>query len=104
MNENKDFIQSEADKLFGDSYRQGEGHCAPTNPENRFDEAPASVESLTPAAEAVGIKPVGTVASPPSDDEPVMAFDYPVVDYISQLYAVVAVGAGRRQGARLGRD
>ena len=23
MNENKDFIQNEADKLFGDSYRQG---------------------------------------------------------------------------------
>ena len=86
MKENKEFVQNEADKLFGDSYRQGEGHCAPTNPENRFDEAPASVESLTPAAEAVGIKPVGTVASPPSDDEPVMAFDYPVVDYISQLY------------------
>ena len=88
MNENKDFIQSEADKLFGDSYRQGEGHCAPTNPENRFDEAPAPVESLTPEAQtavAVSVSSVVPRRASPADDEPVVAFGHPVADYINTM-------------------
>ena len=88
MNENKDFIQSEADKLFGDSYRQGEGHCAPTNPENRFDEAPVSVESLTPEAQtaiAVSVSSAVPQRASPADDEPVVAFGHPVVDYINTM-------------------
>ena len=44
---NEELNQNEFDRQYGESYRQGEGHCAPTNPENRFDEAPASVESST---------------------------------------------------------
>ena len=87
MNEEKDIFENgtEAERLYGDAYRQGEGHCAPTNPENRFDEAPASVKSLTPEAEATvviegtGIKPPRAA---PVDDGPVKVFDIPVVDII----------------------
>ena len=54
MNEEKEIFENgtEAESKFGEQYRQGEGHCAPTNPENRFDEAPASVKLPTPEAEA----------------------------------------------------
>ena len=87
MANEKDIFENgtEAERLYGDAYRQGEGHCAPTNPENRFDEAPASVKSLTPEAEATvviegtGIKPPRAA---PVDDGPVKVFDIPVVDII----------------------
>ena len=57
MNEEKDLFENriEADRLYCDSYRQGEGHCAPTNPENRFDEAPASVKLPTPETEETAV-------------------------------------------------
>ena len=47
MNDEKDLFENgtEADRLYGAAYREGEGHCAPTNPENRFDEATVPVQS-----------------------------------------------------------
>ena len=83
MNEEKVFIQNEAERLFGDSYRQGEGHCAPTNPENRFDEAPASVKSSTPATAEAAVSLAQSVV--PKEGEQVMVFDHPVVDFINTL-------------------
>ena len=73
---------TEADRLYGDSYRQGEGHCAPTNPENRFDEAPASVKSSTPEAEAPAIGIPSTRAAP-ADIKPVIVFEHDIRDYIN---------------------
>ena len=83
MNDEKELIEqgTEAESKFGEMYRQGEGHCAPTNPENRFDEAPASVKSSTPKVETpVAIR---TARAAPTDDGPVMVFDNPMVDYIN---------------------
>ena len=84
MNEEKDIFENatEAEIKFGESYRQGEGHCAPTNPENRFDEAPASVKFSTPVAEAPAA--IGAPRAAPTDDDPIMVFDNPVVDYINE--------------------
>ena len=58
MNEEKDLFENgaEAERLLGDAYRQGEGHCAPTHPENRFDETPASVKSSTPVSPETAIQ------------------------------------------------
>ena len=50
MTQEQDLFQNEFDRQYGDLYRQGEGHCGPTNPENRFDEAPASLNSSTSSA------------------------------------------------------
>lgn len=88
--EEKDIFENgtEADVKFGESYRQGEGHCAPTNPENRFDEAPASVKLSTPEAEATaaieaaGIHPLKAA---PTDDGPVMVFGIAVADIIKTM-------------------
>ena len=78
--------QNEVERLYGDSYRQGEGHCAPTNPENRFDEAPASVESLTPAASADDTAAKELAAQvKPKDLETVEVYGHPVVDYINTM-------------------
>jgi len=98
MNENKDFIQNEADKLFGDSYRQGEGHCGPTNPENRFDEAPASAGASTAAGSSAGAAAGEDSAGGGQDaakalamqvakqgDEPLTAFGYPVADFVNAM-------------------
>ena len=84
MTEDQNIFENttEAEIKFGESYRQGEGHCAPTNPENRFDEAPASVKSLTPEAEATPTSIPSTRAAP-VDDGPVIVFEHPVVDYIN---------------------
>ena len=77
---------TEADRLYGAEYRQGEGHCNPTNPENRFDEAKPSVESLTPVVSNQNADAKQLSAQlVQKDDKPVMAFDHPVVDYINQL-------------------
>lgn len=87
MNDEKDIFENgtEADRLYGAAYREGEGHCAPTNPENRFDEAPASVKSLTPEADGTAAVAGITPRAAPVDDGPVTVFDYPVVDYINTL-------------------
>lgn len=89
MNEEKNLFENgtEADRLYGAAYREGEGHCAPTNPENRFDEAPASVKSSIPEAEGSAAV-VGVSVTPraaPVDDGPVMVFEHPVADYINTL-------------------
>ena len=84
MANEKDIFENgtEADRLYGASYREGEGHCAPTNPENRFDEAPASVKSSTPApSEAQAL----AQSAAPSDNSPVTVFEHPVEDYINTL-------------------
>lgn len=84
MNDEKDFFDpgTEAEGKFGEMYRQGEGHCAPTNPENRFDEAPASVKSSTPEAEAPAIGIPSTRAAP-ADIKPVIVFEHDIRDYIN---------------------
>ena len=96
MNKEKENIEqgTEAESKFGEMYRQGEGHCAPTNPENRFDEAPASVKSLTPENEATAC----SLASPraaPTDNGPVRVFDNDMVDYINTM-----IPNGVPQGSR----
>ena len=97
MKATEDFIQNEADRLYGESYRQGEGHCAPTNPENRFDEAPASVKSLTPeAGNAAGVMPPMATTQ---DDGPVMVFDNPVVDYVNTQLPEGAPEGSRHKAA-----
>lgn len=84
MNDEKDFFEqgTEAESKFGEMYRQGEGHCAPTNPENKFDEAPASVKSSTPKAEVPAIGTPSTRAAP-AGDGPVMVFDIDIRDFIN---------------------
>ena len=88
MLEEKDIFDNEFERQYGDSYRQGEGHCTPTHPENRFDEAPASVESLTPktdeGASAEDAKELAQAVMP-EDEAPVTAFGQPVVDYINEM-------------------
>lgn len=73
---------TEAEIKFGEMYRQGEGHCAPTNPENRFDEAPASVKSLTTDTEAT-VTGVPLTRAAPTDNGPVMLFEHDIRDYIN---------------------
>ena len=85
MNEEKDLFENgaEAERLLGDAYRQGEGHCAPTHPENRFDETPASVKSSTPVSpETASILPAKVVSA---KNEPVLVFDYPIEDIINTM-------------------
>ena len=88
MSREKDLFENEngteAERLLGESYRQGEGHCAPTNPENRFDEAPASVKPSSPsdAPDIESIKPSKVAIA---QKGPVMVFDYPVEDFINTL-------------------
>ena len=88
MLEEKEIFDNEFERQYGDSYRQGEGHCTPTHPENRFDEAPASVESLTPktdeGASAEDAKELAQAVMP-EDEAPVTAFGQPVVDYINEM-------------------
>lgn len=87
MLEEKDIFDNEFERQYGDSYRQGEGHCTPTHPENRFDEAPAYVESLTPktdeGASAEDAKELAQAVMP-KDEAPVTAFGHPVADYINE--------------------
>ena len=79
---NEELNQNEFDRQYGESYRQGEGHCGPTNPENRFDEAPASVESQTNNTnETVKELAQQMVAT----DEKAEVFNHPVVDYINTM-------------------
>ena len=89
MNEEKDLFENgtEAERLYGAAYREGEGHCAPTNPENSFDEAPASVKSSIPEADGTAaVACVGTTPrAAPVDDGPVTVFDHPVADYVNTL-------------------
>ena len=88
MLEEKDIFDNEFERQYGDSYRQGEGHCTPTHPENRFDEAPASVESSTPkTAEGASAEDAKALAQAvmPKDEAPVTAFGQPVVDYINEM-------------------
>lgn len=88
MTEEKDIFDNEFERQYGDSYRQGEGHCTPTHPENRFDEAPASVEALTPktdeGASAEDAKELAQAVMP-KDEAPVTAFGHPVADYINAM-------------------
>lgn len=88
MLEEKDIFDNEFERQYGDSYRQGEGHCIPTHPENRFDEAPASVESSTPkTAEGGSAEDAKELAQAvmPKDEAPVTAFGQPVADYINEM-------------------
>jgi hypothetical protein len=88
MLEEKDIFDNEFERQYGDSYRQGEGHCTPTHPENRFDEAPASVESSTPkAVEGGSAEDAKELAQAvmPKDEAPVTAFGHPVADYINAM-------------------
>ena len=82
MEEQKDLFENEFDRLYGPSYRQGEGHCAPTRPENRFDEAPASVESLNPKADDAA-KELAEQVVP--KEHKVEVFNHPVTDYINTI-------------------
>ena len=103
MNKEQEFFQNEVERQYGDSYRQGEGHCAPTNPENRFDEAPATVKSLPPATTGADIKPVPSTTS--SDDEPVMVFGHSVADYINTMLPNGApVNSRHKMALRLATD
>ena len=89
MNDEKDLFENgtEADRLYGAAYREGEGHCAPTNPENRFDEATVPVQSSIPEADGTtAVAGVGTTPrAAPVDDGPVTVFDHPVADYVNTL-------------------
>lgn len=88
MEQVKELFDNEFERQYGDAYRQGEGHCTPTHPENRFDEAPASVESSTPkTAEGGSAEDAKELAQAvmPKDEAPVTAFDHPVVDYINKM-------------------
>lgn len=89
MIEEKDLFENEFDRLYGDLYRQGEGHCGPTNPENSFDKVPTSVESLTPAvsedASAEDIKLPSTPSTQDASDN-LMLFNYPVLDFVNTMY------------------
>lgn len=108
--EEKDIFENgtEAERLYGESYRQGEGHCAPTNPENRFDEAPASVKSSTPEAEATAAHETDGVMPPraaPADEGPVMVFGIAVADIIkTRLPNDAPEGSRHKMALKLATD
>ena len=110
MNEEKELLENgtEADRLYGDSYRQGEGHCAPTNPENRFDEAPASVKSPTPETETTAVvEGTGNLLprAAPEGDGPVKVFDIPVADIIkTMLPNGIPQGSRHKMALKLASD
>lgn len=97
--ENQDLFDNgtEAERLLGDAYRQGEGHCAPTHPENRFDEAPASVQSSPPASPDISsIMPSKVVSA---KDEPIRVFGYPIEDLINTMLPKGAPEGSRHKTA-----
>ena len=110
MNDEKEIFENgtEAEIKLGETYRQGEGHCAPTNPENRFDEAPASVKSLTPGTEATAVPGAAGVMPPraaPTDDGPVMVFGIAVADIImSMLPNDAPEGSRHKMALKLATD
>lgn len=82
--ENDDDGESQMEVLYGDSYRKGQGHCAPINPNNHFhgkDLTGASINSqkssTTSGASTELAKDLLT--------SKVMAFGHPIVDYINTL-------------------
>ena len=89
MTQEQDLFQNEFDRQYGDLYRQGEGHCGPTNPENRFDEAPASLNSSTSSATVdVTSEEAKELAAQlkPKDLDDLKVFAHSVLDFVNTIY------------------
>ena len=89
MTQEQDLFQNEFDRQYGDLYRQGEGHCGPTNPGNRFDEAPASLNSSTSSATVdVTSEEAKELAAQlkPKDLDDLKVFAHSVLDFVNTIY------------------
>ena len=82
--EEKDLFENEYDRQYGESYRQGVGHCDPTHPENRFDKDESPAESVTATEDAEAAKELAESALP-QDLKTVKVFDCEVQDIINAL-------------------
>lgn len=91
------FNSCEFDEKFVADYRQGEGHCEPTNPENRFGEEKASVESLTTktVANSEAAKEKAQQFSANSGEPSLEVFEYSVIDIVNEM-----LPKGAPQGSR----
>ena len=89
MTQEQDLFQNEFDRQYGDLYRQGEGHCGPTNPENRFDEAPASLNSSTSSVTVdLTSEEAKELAAQlkPKDLDDLKVFAHSVLDFVNTIY------------------
>ena len=91
------FNSCEFDEKFAPIYRKGEGSCEPTNPENRFDEEKASVESLTTKtiADSEAAKEKAQQFSANSGEPSLEVFGYSVIDIVNEM-----LPKGAPQGSR----
>ena len=102
----EDLFTNEFDKKYCQAYREEKSQ--PTNPENSFDKAQASVESLTPATQqATSMTDAQVMAkkvtSPPAGS--IQLFNNPVMDYISVLLPQGApVGSRHKTAIKLAYD
>lgn len=91
------FHSCEFDEKFVADYRQGEGHCEPTNPENCFDEEKPSVESLTTKtiADSEADRGKAQQFSANSGEPSLEVFGYSVIDIVNEM-----LPKGAPQGSR----
>lgn len=78
-------IDREFDRMYGESYRQGVGHCVPTHSENRFDKASASVELLIPATACNEDAKALAKQVVPRDLERIEVFGLPIEDIVNEM-------------------
>ena len=82
--ETDDGSESQMEVLYGDSYRKGQGHCAPINPNHHFhgkDLSDVSIISQTSSTTTGAPTELAKSVLPSK----VMAFGHPIVDYINTL-------------------
>ena len=91
MTEQQNLFENEFDRQYAGEYRQGEGHCGPTNPENRFDEVPTSVLTPAEATDALAspedAKALAEQVAPKDlDEEQLKWLGYNVLDFVNTMY------------------
>jgi len=90
MTEQQNLFENEFDRLYASEYRQGEGHCGPTNPENRFDEVSDSVSTTAKAADTAvseSAKELAEQVKPKDlDEEQLKWLGYNVLDFVNTMY------------------
>ena len=103
----QDLFTNEFDRMYGPEYRKGEGHCVPTNPDNKFDETPVTVKSSNKAIQPSSVTDAQVMAESVKVPlaEKVMVFDTPVVDFINTLLPQGApVGSRHKFALKLASD
>jgi len=105
--EQLELFSNEFDRMYGPEYRKGEGHCAPTNPDNKFDETPVSVKSPTKVSQLLEVTDAQVMAEAVATPlaEKVMVFDNPVVDFINTMLPNGApIGSRHKFALKLASD